>query len=176
MTIEEKNEQIEAISKMQNQYYLDKGLSDEQKNARGIITFLEKDNITHDWTIYCLLTSEEYKKQEEYIVKEVKKTYEEKITSIRNVISKILDIPILDLNFSKVECIDGEPVLTFKERVEVKKIQIQVFSKMGKMYNDGILDDMTLGFLLDSMLEYYAFYENGYEIPFNQYEMMGKSK
>lgn len=176
MTIDEKNEQIEAISKIQNQYYMDKNLSDEQKNVRGITTFLEKDNINYDWIIYNFLTSEGYKKQEEYIVGKIKETYHEKFTNMRNGIAQILDIPIFDLNFSKMECIDGKPVLTFKEKDEVKKIQIQVFSKMGKMYNDGILDDITSNFLLASVLEYYAFYENGYEIPFEQYKIMSKSK
>lgn len=176
MTIEEKNEQIEAISKMQNQYFLDKDLSDEQKNARGTITFLEQNNINYDWTIYCLLTSESYQNGEECIATKVKETYNEKIERIEKSLSKILNISIEDLHFSKVEMVDGKLYRTSKEEQEIRKIQVQVFDKIKQMHKDNILDKRTFGFLLSSALEYYNFYENQFEIPLNQYEMMGKSK
>lgn len=176
MTIDEKNEQIEAISKIQNQYYMDTNLSDEQKNARGITTFLEKDNINYDWIIYNLLISESYKKQEEFVVRKIKETYNEKLTGIRNGLSKILNISILDLNFFKMECIDGNLIMITKEAKEVLKTKTQLYGKISEMYNNHVLDDTTARLLFASTCEYYAFYENGYEIPFEQYKIMSKSK
>ena len=173
MTIDEKNEKIGAIDQIQNQYFMDKGLNSEQKDARGIITFLEKQNITYDWGIYCVLNSEMDKS---YSLNQATKIYHEKISGIRNEVAKVLNLPVSDLNSSRIECIDGKSKLTFKEGKEIKKDQIQVFSKMGKMYNDGILDDITCNMLLTSVTELYGFYENKHQMPIEQYQMMVKSK
>lgn len=176
MTIDEKNEQIGAIDKIQNQYYMDESLNSEQKDARGIITFLEKANIIYDWSIYCLLNSEVDKS---FSVQKAENIYHEKITNMRNSLAKILGMEVSELSNVKVS-LDGiaDDIIDIQLKTdkEQKMCKIKAFSKMGKMYNDGILDDITCNMLLASVLELYSFYENKNQIPIEQYQMMVKSK
>ncbi len=176
MTIDEKNERIGAIDQIQNQYYMDKDLNSEQKDARGIITFLEKANIIYDWSIYCLLNSEADKS---FLGQRAEDIYQEKITNMRNSIAKILGMEISELSNVKV-FIDGiaDDIIDIQLKTddEQRACKIKVFSKMGKMYNDGILDDITCNMLLESVTELYDFYENKHKMPIKQYQMMVKSK